>query len=113
MQPDANPISMDHGRQRGGARSTRAVDTISVTAATHSPANAGAPSGTSLNRSKQMGSTITAISISTVPDTVGVITRRSCGSHLATPKKKRAEATIRLASIAGPPSSRASTDNAI
>ena len=61
---------------------------ISVTKATHSPASVGAPSGTSPNRSRQMGSTITAISISTVPDTVGVITRRSCGSLVAICKEK-------------------------
>ena len=83
-QPAAIPISRDHGRQVPGARSISIVDTNRVTAATNGPAATGAPSGTSVSRSKAMGRTMAAISISTVPETTGVMMRRSSGSQAAT-----------------------------
>ena len=49
------------------------------------PAPAGAAAGRSWTVSKAMGSTLTAISIVTVPETTGVTIRRSVGSHQASP----------------------------
>ena len=82
-QPAAIPSSSDHGRQVRGPRSINIVAAISVTAATHGPAASDDPSGTSCNRSKAMGRIIAAISMSTVPETTGVMMRRSNGSHAA------------------------------
>jgi len=84
-----------------------ALEANVATMARTTAANGIAPAGTSSNLSRQNGSTDTAISISTVPDTAGVNTRRNCGSHVATAKKNNAETTIRLASMAGPPSASA------
>ena len=47
------------------------------------PENPGAPSGISFTLSSAIGRTVTAISISTVPETTGVMIRRSTGSHMA------------------------------
>ena len=81
--PAAIPISSDQGRQIRGARSINIVVTTNVTAATHGPAAKVAPSGTSFIRSKAMGRTMAAISMSTVPETTGVMMRRSRGSQAA------------------------------
>ena len=56
----------------------------SVTAATTSPLALFASSGTSERRSIENGRTMVAISISTVPETTGVMTLRKKGSHVAT-----------------------------
>ena len=57
--------------------------TISVTRATVGPVAPGASTGVSCTRSSATGRTVTAISISTVPETTGVMIRRSSGSQIA------------------------------
>ena len=54
-----------------------------VTKAMKGPQVGSAPSGTSRIRSSAMGRTDTAISMSTVPETAGVMIRRSSGSQKA------------------------------
>ena len=76
-------MSGDHSRQAPEARSASAVATSSVTAATHGLAAAGASGGTSSSRSRAMGTTVEAISMITVPETTGVMIRRSSGSQKA------------------------------
>ena len=49
-----------------------------------------------------MGSTLTAISMVTVPVTTGVKIRRSVGSHHASPICTTQQTTSRLANVAGP-----------
>ena len=78
------PVSSDHGRQFPGARSISIVEAKRVTAPTSGPETGDAPSGISSSRSKAMGRTMAAISMSTVPETTGVMMRRSSGSHAAT-----------------------------
>ena len=70
-------------RQRPRARSATITETSSVAPAITGPAAAGAPAGRSPTVSNAMGSTLTAISIVTVPDTVGVTIRLNTGSHQA------------------------------
>ena len=67
------------------------------------------PAGMSSKRSKTDGSTVTGTSMSTVPDTVGVITRRNSDSRAANSSCTIADATMSVASRAGPPSTSAST----
>ena len=70
-------------RQRPLARSITMTETSRVTPAIAGPAAAWAPSGRSCTLLNAMGSTLTATSIVTVPDTVGVMMRRRVGSHQA------------------------------
>ena len=60
-----------------------------------------------------MGMTVTAISMITVPATVGVITRRRSDRRDEIRNWNREEATISVASSAGPPRSSAATDTAM
>ena len=69
--------------QRPPTRSIMMTETASVTPAMTGPAAGGAPAGRSRTVSKAIGRTLTAISIVTVPETVGVMIRRSVGSHRA------------------------------
>ena len=57
--------------------------------------------------------TVTAISMMTVPATVGVMTRRSSDSRDEIRNWKSDDATIKVASSAGPPRSSAATDTAM
>ena len=59
---------------------------ISVTAATIGPETVDVPSGTSLRRSKHIGRISAAISMSTEPETTGVMSGRRSGSHATTAK---------------------------
>ena len=59
------------------------VMTSTVTSALSGADKGGAPSGTSLSVSKTMGITVTAISMITVPATVGVSTRRNSENRAA------------------------------
>ena len=70
-------------------------------------------SGTSLSVSNMMGITATAISMITVPETTGVKIRRSQDRREASRNWKRDEMTIRLAIVAGPPSTSAVTQTAM
>ena len=73
----------DQSRHAPETRIASPTIIASVTAATTGPAAAGAPSAVSCTRSSATGRTETAISISTVPETTGVIIRLSSGSHKA------------------------------
>ena len=60
-----------------------------------------------------MGMTVTAMSMMTVPATVGVMKRRSSERRQEMRNWKADDATIRVASNAGPPNCRAATDTAM
>ena len=70
-------------RQRPVARSVTMTETSSVTPAIAAPAPDDASAGRSWTLSNAIGSTLTAISIVTVPETTGVTMRRRVGSHQA------------------------------
>ena len=89
-------------RHRPLACSVRTTDASSVMPAIAGPAIDGASSGRSCTVSNAMGSTLTAMSIVTVPETTGVMIRRSVGSHQASPIWIRLQAIIRLANVAVP-----------
>ena len=57
--------------------------------------------------------TVTAISMSAVPETTGVMMRRSSGSHAASANGISDDATMRLASMDSPPSFSARTEIAM
>ena len=89
-------------RQRPLARNVKITETSTVIPAMSGPAEAEAPAGRSWRVSKAIGKTLTAISIVTVPETVGVMIRRSVGSHQASATRTRLQTIIRLANVAGP-----------
>ena len=99
-QPARMPVSGAHSRQTPEARSTMPVATASVTPAAISPPAAGAPAGTSVNLPTAIGITATAISISAVPDTIGVTIRRRNGSHAAMANWNSDDTAMRLANVA-------------
>ena len=66
-------------------------------------------SGTSPSLRRNTGATVTGISITTVPATVGVKIRRSADSLAAIANWNRDDTMIRVASSPGPPSSNAET----
>ena len=100
-------------RQTPAARRVTATVTTIVTAALTGAAAGDAPSGTWVSMSKTMGMTVTAISMITVPQTVGVKSRRSSASRTERANCTRAEAATSDASIPGPPSARAVTQTAM
>ena len=71
------PMTGDHNRNAGGARSTRAPTTTMVARAAAGAAAREVPSGTSVSESNTIGMTVAAISMITVPATTGVNIRRS------------------------------------
>ena len=87
---------------------TRAVATAHTGAAA-----GGAPAGTWVSMSKTIGITVTAMSMMTVPATVGVRIRRRSESRAERANWKRDETTTRVASMAGPPSAIAVTQTAM
>ena len=89
-------------RQRPLARSVAITETSRVMPAITGPAATGASAGRSWTASKAMGNTLTAISIVTVPETVGVTIRRSVGSHQASATWITLHTTSRLANVSGP-----------
>ncbi|MCE2461720.1 MAG: hypothetical protein J4F38_13210 [Pseudomonadales bacterium] len=62
---------------------------------------------------KMIGMTVTAMSMITVPATVGVSTRRKRESRAENANWNNAEMTTRVASSAGPPSTNAVTQMAM
>ena len=76
------------------------VATASVTPAATSPPASGAPAGTSVSLPTAIGITATAISMSAVPDTIGVTIRRRNGSHAAMANWNSDDTTMRLANVA-------------
>ena len=85
------------------ALSATPVMTSRVVSALRGAAAGGLPSGTSSSIPKMTGITVTAISMSTTPATVGVRTRRNSESRAASANWKSEETTTSVASIGGPP----------
>lgn len=83
-----------------------------VTAKLTGAAAGGVPSGGRDNMLKAMGMMVTATSMMTVPATNGVITRLSSTRREPKTNWNRDETTIKVASRAGPPSTRAVIDTA-
>ena len=75
------PITGDHSRSAGGARSTRAVTTTMVARAAAGAAACDVPSGTSVSEPNTIGMTVAVMSMMTVPATTGVNIRRSSDSR--------------------------------
>ena len=71
------------GRNLPATRSAKPVETTKVIRAATGPVASGASAGTSSNRSRATGKTVTEISMRTVPETVGVMIRRMNGNHHA------------------------------
>ena len=107
------PISGDHNRNAGGARSISAVTVARVARAVTGAAASDAPSGTSCIVSNTIGMTVAAISMITVPETIGVKIRRSSESRAASMNWNSDDMTTRLAIVEGPPSTRAATQTAM
>ncbi len=80
-----------------------------VTSAVTGAAVSDAWTGTSSIFLKTMGARLTGISISTVPATVGVNTRRSNAIFAPSTNCTKEDMTINVASSAGPPSASAVT----
>ena len=84
-----------------------------MAAALTGAAAAGAPGGVFASMPKMMGMTATAISMMTVPPTMGVMTRRSHESRQASRNWNSADAMTSVASRGGPPLTRAVTHTAV
>ena len=100
-------------RRAPEAQSASAAMTISVVAALAGAAARGVPSGTSASMPKMMGMTVTAISMITVPATVGVRIRRSSESRSESANWNSAEIATSVASRPGPPATSAVTQTAM
>ena len=87
--------------------------TSNVTSAHVGAAAAGAPSGTDWRPLSTIGTTVTGMSMITVPATVGVKIRRNSERRAARANWAREDITTRVASIAGPPSAIAVTQMAM
>ena len=87
--------------------------TMNVVAALAGAATGEVPSGTSSSMPKTMGITVTAMSMITVPATVGVTIRRSSESRSESANWNRAEMATRVASSPGPPCTSAVTHTAM
>ena len=111
--PTVIPMMGDQSRHVGGARITIPATTTRVTRAATGAAACGDPSGTTLSESNTIGITVAAISMITVPVTVGVKMRRSNERRAAKRNWKSDDMTIRLAIVAGPTSLSAATQTAM
>ena len=87
--------------------------TPTVTAALTGAAAGAAPSGTSFSCPNRMGVTEAAMSMMTVPATVGVMMRRSHASRAAKPNWNSDETQMSVAIKAAPPACRALTHTAM
>ena len=112
-QPTAMPMTGDHSRKAGGARSTSPATVTSVASAAAGATPAGVPSGASVSVLNTNGKTVAAISMMTVPDTTGVNIRRSSDSRAASRNWKSDDTTIKLAIVSGPPLTKAATHTAM
>ena len=112
-QPTPRPIIGTQSRSQPVVRKAITAMTNSVSPALAGPASAGASAGTCLSWSKTMGMTVTAISMTTVPATVGVITWRSHSRRDAKRNCVSAERITKVASMAGPPWAMAVTETAM
>ena len=82
-QPTTIPISGDHSRHLGDARSTSAATVANVATAAIGAATGEVSSGTCVSASNTSGITVTAMSMITVPLTTGVKMRRNSWSRAA------------------------------
>ena len=113
VEPTATPMIGAQRRQNPLPRSASPAKTARAAPALSGAASGLAPSGTSPSSGNRMGITVAAISMMTIPATVGVITRRSQASRKARPNWNREETRTSTASSAGPPSRRAATEIAM
>ena len=113
MQPATAPSTGAQRRHAPVALNASTTIAASVTAALVGAAVGDVPSGTCVSRSKTIGITVTGISMITVPATLGVMIRLSQERRQAIANWKSHEATIRVASMPGPPCVRAVTQTAM
>ena len=101
--PARIPIRGPHSRTGPVNRSITAKVTPSVASTVTGPARGSLPSGTLSRKSKRKGITFTAISMITVPATVGVRIRRRSERRPARRNWKSDEMITSVATSAGPP----------
>ena len=111
--PAAMPISGAQSCRRPFAPKTRPTNTSRVSAALTGAAAGGAPSVANVSMSKATGMTATAISISTTPDTTGVIMRRSHDRRPDSTSCTSAQTITRFITSATPPCESARTQTAM
>ena len=107
--PPPIPMIGVQARSLRGARSMSATTASIVTAAIAGAAAGEALSGTRVSMAKPIGITVTETSASRVPETSGVMMRRSSARRAANANWQSADATTSVPSSAGPPVTRAST----
>ena len=112
-EPAMTPITGAHRRSGPVAFSASPLMSSTVARALTGADNGAAPARTWVSMSNTIGITVTAISMITVPATVGVSTLRSRDSRAARANWNNEEITTRVASIAGPPLARAATHTAM
>ena len=95
------------------ALSAMQMMTRAVARAQTGAAEAGVPGGTWVSMPKTIGITVTAMSMMTVPATVGVSIRRRRERRAESANWKSEETTTRVASMAGPPCAIAVTQTAM
>ena len=103
MVPANKPSSAPQRRIAPVARRPTTTTTIRVAAPTTRPAKDGTLSGTWDSLPNATGMTPAAISITTTPDTKGVMTLLNMGSHQARANCSRDTTMTRLAKVPGPP----------
>ena len=113
MTPATIPINGPHSRAGPLNFSITASVTTSVAMTVTGAARGPLPSGTLSMKSKRNGITLTAISMITVPATVGVRIRRSSDRRPASRNWKSDDTMISVASRPGPPCWSAATDTAM
>ena len=106
--PAAIPMTEFQARSSRFPRSMRPTTHSKVTAATTGAAAGDAPSGTRVSMANAMGMTVTATSAVSVPDTTGVMMRRSSTRRPASASWQSPPAKTSTPSRAGPPATRAS-----
>ena len=107
VDPATIPMIGAHSRARPFAVSVMPTMTTRVVNALSGAPSGGVPLGTLFSWSNMIGMTVTGVSISTVPVTVGVRMRRNSDRRAANANWTRARMTTRVPSNAGPPVARA------
>ncbi len=110
--PTMMPISGAHRRLAPRAKRDTRVMAAKAAKATSGPlmVPGSTPAGTPANRSVVMGNTLTASSMTTVPPTVGVISRRKNDSRAENRNWMSDEATTRVPTRDSPPTATATVD---
>ena len=102
-EPATTPVIGAQSRNADLPLSAITRMTSRVTTKLRGAAKAGVSCGTSSIMSKAIGMTVTAISMITVPDTVGVRMRRSSESRPESTNWNREDTNTKVARSAGPP----------